>query len=58
MQEKAVASLEAIEQRLLLRRVVAGQYFICASCGAEIEAARLAALPATSLCATCASRSG
>ncbi len=40
-----------------LRRLAAGQYFICASCGGEIEQARLTALPATTLCATCAQRS-
>lgn len=57
MPENPVASLESIEQRLLLRRVVAGQYFICASCGDEIEAARVTALPASSLCAACAQRS-
>jgi len=57
VQESAVANLKAIEQRLLLRRVVAVHYFICASCGDEIEPARLTALPATSLCAACAQRS-
>jgi RNA polymerase-binding transcription factor DksA len=39
---------------LALRRLIAGQYFICASCGGDIEDARLAALPATTLCAVCA----
>ena len=54
--DAAVHELREID--VALRRLAAGQYFICASCGDEIAAARLAALPATSLCATCASRSG
>lgn len=37
-----------------LRRLAAGQYFICANCNGAIEDARLAALPATTFCAACA----
>jgi len=40
-----------------LRRLADGEYFSCASCGNEIEAARLEALPATDRCVSCAQRS-
>lgn len=40
-----------------LRRLAAGDYFTCASCGKEIESARLEALPATDRCVSCAQRS-
>lgn len=53
--DAAVDELRQID--VALRRLAAGQYFICASCGDEIEPARLTALPATSLCAACAQRS-
>ena len=37
-----------------LRRVEAGEYGICAKCGAEIGDARLDVLPFTPFCRTCA----
>lgn len=37
-----------------LRRIEAGSYGICTNCGAEIEHARLEALPETPLCIYCA----
>ncbi len=39
-----------------LRRLVAGEYFTCATCEEAIEMARLDTLPATDLCAACAQR--
>jgi RNA polymerase-binding transcription factor DksA len=38
-----------------LRRMKAGQYETCAKCGCQIEAARLAAVPYTDRCSSCAS---
>jgi len=53
--DAAVDELQQID--VALRRLAAGQYFICGICGNEIEAERLTALPASSLCAACAQRS-
>jgi DnaK suppressor protein len=53
--DSAKDELRQIE--VALRRLAAGQYFICASCSGTIEDARLGALPATTFCAACAQRS-
>jgi len=45
----ALADIEAAEQRL-----GDGRYGTCTSCGLEIAAERLDALPATPTCVTCA----
>jgi DnaK suppressor protein len=37
-----------------IRRIDAGSYGKCASCGARIEPARLAVMPTTALCIDCA----
>jgi DnaK suppressor protein len=37
-----------------LAKIEAGSYGVCEKCGGEIPAARLEALPATSLCVECA----
>lgn len=37
-----------------LKRVEEGEYGYCVKCGAEIEAGRLAALPETPFCKSCA----
>ena len=42
-------------QEQALRRIDEGVYGRCASCGTEIGAARLQALPDASLCIDCAS---
>jgi len=42
------------ELRAALRRIEDGTYSVCASCGAEIAARRLEALPFTSQCVDCA----
>ncbi|NOY55044.1 MAG: hypothetical protein GXP34_03565 [Actinobacteria bacterium] len=39
-----------------LRRLDAGSYGICVDCGKDIPAARLSALPYTTLCVECAAR--
>ena len=46
---RQVADLEAAAQR-----AVEGSYGYCTSCGKEVGAERLAALPATQLCIGCA----
>lgn len=43
------------EIRLTLNRIDNGSYGICVGCGGEIPKARLAVLPFTSTCVTCAS---
>jgi DnaK suppressor protein len=59
--ERAQASAlrAAAERRLAalddaLRRLEAGYYGVCARCGGPIGAERLAALPETTICITCA----
>lgn len=42
--------------RAALRRIDAGTYGLCARCGQEIGAARLAALPSATTCVVCAGR--
>jgi DnaK suppressor protein len=51
--------IERAERRIAdlddaLRRAAEGRYDVCSSCGRRIEADRLEALPATTLCITCA----
>src|SRR5579862_3081705 len=46
---RRVADLEAAA-----RRAVDGSYGYCTSCGTEVATERLAALPATQLCISCA----
>lgn len=46
------AALDDIERAI--RRVAAGEYGTCSSCGNAISSARLDALPATPHCVTCA----
>lgn len=46
------ASIADIDRAL--ERLAEGGYGVCDSCGSEIPAARLEALPATTLCVTCA----
>ena len=41
-----------------LRRLEQGEYGICVRCGAEIEAARLEAVPHAEFCLSCARREG
>tara|TARA_R110002072_G_scaffold70267_2_gene169864 strand:+ start:421 stop:738 length:318 start_codon:yes stop_codon:yes gene_type:complete len=50
----AIREIDAI--KAALERIEAGQYGICTSCGDEIAAARLQALPYTTLCIACASK--
>lgn len=46
---------EITEIRAALQRLDDGSYATCSSCGGEIAAKRLAALPYTRLCVDCAS---
>jgi DnaK suppressor protein len=52
--------LSALERQELhdiehaLSRIASGQYHVCSKCGATIAAARLSALPYTTVCAACA----
>lgn len=48
------ASIKDIDKALA--KIEAGTYGVCDSCGEAIPAARLEALPASSLCVTCASK--
>ncbi|MCG6935395.1 MAG: TraR/DksA family transcriptional regulator [Proteobacteria bacterium] len=41
-----------------LKRLEDGSYGVCAQCGIEIPAARLAAIPYTDLCVNCAAEQG
>ena len=50
--EREVRTLAEVE--LSLRLLESGQYGLCGSCGDEIPAARLKALPWTRICITCA----
>lgn len=52
--EQAQEHLAAIDAAL--KRVAAGTYGRCTTCGNEIAPARLEALPEAALCITCASR--
>ncbi len=48
-------SLAEVQQiRLALQRIDDGTYAMCSSCGQAIDSARLAALPSTTTCRTCA----
>lgn len=47
---------ELAEVEQALRRLETGQYGRCAECGEEIDAARLAAMPAARLCVRCQGR--
>lgn len=46
---------ELAEIRAVLARIEEGTYSVCSQCGGEISSGRLAALPYTSLCISCAS---
>ena len=48
----AEVDLEALE--VAAERVAAGTYDVCSACGGSIGAARLEALPATTVCVGCA----
>lgn len=55
---KAISLAEGLRQRLedvkgALGRLDKGTYGLCTSCGEEIPAERLEAIPAASLCITC-----
>ncbi len=41
-----------------LNRLKDGRYGLCASCGADIQPARLEAMPAATLCISCARQAG
>ncbi len=45
---------QIIAIKLALRRMDAGEWETCSACGAQIQAARLEALPTTALCVDCA----
>ena len=47
---------EARQVQAALRRLDAGTYGLCATCGSPISAPRLAAIPSTTTCMTCAGR--
>jgi RNA polymerase-binding transcription factor DksA len=53
LNEQIRGELRAVEKAL--ERLSAGSYSSCAKCKQVIERERLAALPATSVCAACAS---
>ena len=46
--------MELQQVRAALKRLEAGEYGVCASCGEAISPARLAALPYATLCIKCA----
>lgn len=50
----AAAQREIALLRAALKRIEAGTYGICLTCGGEISQARLAAVPYAPLCRTCA----
>jgi RNA polymerase-binding protein DksA len=52
LDERGSQEIRAIERAL--RRIEAGSYGVCAGCGEEISARRLAALPYTDVCLECA----
>jgi DnaK suppressor protein len=52
----AKAELQQVEAAL--RRLAAGRYTHCAVCGGDIEPERLAAVPSTDRCRTCAEADG
>jgi RNA polymerase-binding transcription factor DksA len=51
---EAVRMDEVNQIRAALRRMESGTYGTCASCGADIAPARLAALSTATLCINCA----
>jgi DnaK suppressor protein len=51
--ELEMATLAEVESSL--RRIAAGKYGVCSTCGGVISAARLEALPWTRICVACAS---
>lgn len=52
LEQSAASELERIERAL--ERLQQGTYNRCGKCGVEIDAARLLAVPCTTLCHTCA----
>ncbi len=46
--------LELKQVRAAIKRIEAGEYGVCSSCGEEISPARLEALPYATLCIKCA----
>lgn len=52
LDERGSQEIRAIEKAI--RRIDDGSYGVCARCGEEISAKRLAALPYTDLCLECA----
>jgi DnaK suppressor protein len=52
LQEETKMELQQV--RAALKRLDAGEYGVCASCGADISPARLQALPYATLCIHCA----
>jgi len=50
--------VEVRQLRQALRRIDAGSYGLCSSCGRAISAKRLAALPSTVHCVDCAASDG
>jgi RNA polymerase-binding protein DksA len=52
IEDRDLSEIEQLEDAI--RRIDAGTYGECASCGAAIPEARLAAMPAATLCVRCA----
>jgi len=52
LDERAQEQIASIKQ--VLRRMDAGEWEVCVDCGADIQTARLEALPTTTLCVSCA----
>lgn len=50
------SEVELAQVNSALRRIDAGQYFVCSQCGEAIPSARLELIPFTSLCVDCAER--
>lgn len=48
------ASEELKQVQDAIQRINSGKYHLCTSCGGDISAARLKAIPYTTLCITCA----
>lgn len=51
------ASEELTQVQNAIQRIESGKYHLCSSCGGDISAARLKAIPYTTLCITCADTS-
>lgn len=54
LKQRAVAKIQSLEAAL--RKAEEGEYGICEVCGRPIDPARLAALPHTRRCITCAQK--